>query len=937
MRFRVEILLFSVIFLFQPLTAQIPTNVFEIESILVDACGGSVEGKNEMVLIMTGPNAVNFSNVRVDGAGGSGTFVNGKWPNTSNSFLGWAGYNAALRAKLDTINGTIVNCGKLLEPPSNIVPAGKKCLIITSHEFDATAHDFSTLTDTLYVVCQNNTSTTSGNFANYSTPSGNRYLRLTYTTTGQTDQVSYDKVLLINQLGVNAAEDGAGVRYTWAGSATYYNDACTAPYEPLVPDFTLPATICPNSSALDLNTTITGTTGGTWSGTGVTGHMFNPSGLSGSISITYTVGIVPCDSSQTNNINVSSPTANAGSDASITCTSNVGGVAIGSATVAGNTYAWSPSTGLSSSTVSNPTANPTATTTYTVTVTNTASGCTATDQVTVTVNVTSPTANAGADTSITCTSNVGGVAIGSDTVAGNTYAWSPSTGLSSSTVSNPTSNPSATTTYTVTVTNTANGCTATDQVTVTVNALPNVSAGVDASICPGENTTLTATGASSFIWDNSAGNTASVTVTPSATTTYIVEGTDANGCKNTDDVTVVVKPIPNVNAGSDLEICIGLNATLTANNPDTANVSWNQSISDGLAFTPPLGSSTYIVTADLNGCINKDTVEILTHSLPLANAGADQSICFGQSTHIDAGGSSGFGSISYNWNNGLGNGQSHQITPSVSCDYIVTATDGHSCNQTDTLHVELYKLPTIQWTSPSEICFGDTFVIDASASAGYSALEYTWGDANQNDSLIVFPSNTTSYYLTITDEHMCSIHDTVEVIVNKLPTFDTPTIISVSNCGVPNGSITVGGLGGTPAYEYNIDGGSYSSQNQFTNLNSIVYQLGIKDSKGCKAYSLFKIEIPLCIPSVITPNADGVNDTWEILGIQSFDKIEIHIFNRWGDQVYSYSGSGMGYADQSVNWDGTWNGLELALGTYVYILDTKGQDKTYQGLVTIVR
>ncbi|MGL4631738.1 MAG: SdrD B-like domain-containing protein, partial [Leadbetterella sp.] len=106
------------------------------------------------------------------------------------------------------------------------------------------------------------------------------------------------------------------------------------------------------------------------------------------------------------------PVANAGTDFTKTCTSNATGAAIGAAAVTGNTYAWSPATGLSSTTVSNPTANPTTTQTYTVTVTNTATGCTATDAVVVTVNTAVPTANAGTDFTKTCTSNTAGAAIG---------------------------------------------------------------------------------------------------------------------------------------------------------------------------------------------------------------------------------------------------------------------------------------------------------------------------------------------------------------------------------------------------------------------------------------------------------------------------------------------------------------------------------------------
>ncbi|MBL0259715.1 MAG: hypothetical protein IPQ10_01355 [Saprospiraceae bacterium] len=127
-------------------------------------------------------------------------------------------------------------------------------------------------------------------------------------------------------------------------------------------------------------------------------------------------------------VNTTPPTADAGADFTKTCTTNPNGSQIGSAPVTGNTYSWSPVTGLSSSTIANPTANPTATTTYTVTVTTTANGCTATDQVVVTVNTTPPTADAGADFTKTCTTNPNGSQIGSAPVTGKAYSWSPVTG-----------------------------------------------------------------------------------------------------------------------------------------------------------------------------------------------------------------------------------------------------------------------------------------------------------------------------------------------------------------------------------------------------------------------------------------------------------------------------------------------------------------------------
>ncbi|AEV98209.1 hypothetical protein A4D02_35275 [Niastella koreensis] len=167
-------------------------------------------------------------------------------------------------------------------------------------------------------------------------------------------------------------------------------------------------------------------------------------------------------------VNNTAVVVNAGDDFTKNCISNTSGKQIGETAVSGFTYSWSPATGLSDATASNPTANPSTTTTYTVTKTNTTTGCSNTDQVMVTVDNAVVTANAGDDFTKTCTSNASGKQIGETAVSGFTYSWSPATGLSNATASNPTANPSATTTYTVTKTNTTSGCSNTDQVMVTV-------------------------------------------------------------------------------------------------------------------------------------------------------------------------------------------------------------------------------------------------------------------------------------------------------------------------------------------------------------------------------------------------------------------------------------------------------------------------------------
>lgn len=299
-----SIILYTVLFaalLNQTLKAQIPTNVFEITSILVDGCDGNNEGQNEMVIFQVGPNSINASDLRVDGALNTGGIQIGKWPNTSNLWLGVAS-SPAKPAEIAQINATITSCGKLIEPIGGVLPAGKKVLLITSTAFNPMAHSFTTLNDTLYVIFQN-AGNTAGHFVNYGT-SSNRTLRLFHVPTSASDQVTYDRSLLVDQSGASVAADGASVSYTWSGTATYYNNGCQAPYIPLDPSWNAPTSICNYANPLNLNTLITGTTGGTWSGNGVSGNTFNPAGLTGSVTITYTIGSASCSASEPHSINI---------------------------------------------------------------------------------------------------------------------------------------------------------------------------------------------------------------------------------------------------------------------------------------------------------------------------------------------------------------------------------------------------------------------------------------------------------------------------------------------------------------------------------------------------------------------------------------------------------------------------------------------------------
>jgi len=118
---------------------------------------------------------------------------------------------------------------------------------------------------------------------------------------------------------------------------------------------------------------------------------------------------------------------------------------------------------------------------------------------------------------------------------GVSYLWSNSSTQAQITVS-------SSGTYSVTGTG-SNGCQNTASAAFTVNPLPTISISASStSICAGDSVTLTASGGTSYLWGG--GQTVNpLTVTPGATTTYSVTGTDANGCQNTADQQITVTAV----------------------------------------------------------------------------------------------------------------------------------------------------------------------------------------------------------------------------------------------------------------------------------------------------------------------------------------------------------------------------------------------------------
>lgn len=204
----------------------------------------------------------------------------------------------------------------------------------------------------------------------------------------------------------------------------------------------------------------------------------------------------------------------------------------------GQTYSWSPVSTLNNPNTATPTASPLTNTLYYVNITD-ANTCQHVDSVLVSIRP-DPIFSISNPSEICLNKSVRLQASG-----GNIYLWQPSTGLDQNNVSNPLASPAITTTYTVTITENVCNQSQTLSTSVAVNSLPIVSATKSNDIdCTNDRSQLNASGALQYIWSPASTlnnpSIANPIATPTANTTYSVQGTDAKGCSNASTINVEV-------------------------------------------------------------------------------------------------------------------------------------------------------------------------------------------------------------------------------------------------------------------------------------------------------------------------------------------------------------------------------------------------------------
>jgi gliding motility-associated-like protein len=445
----------------------------------------------------------------------------------------------------------------------------------------------------------------------------------------------------------------------------------------------------------------------------------------------------------------------------------------------------------------------------------------------------------------------------------------------------------------------------------------------------------------------------SISVSPSATTTYFVRGEGT--CGNSACVSVTINvgagiPDPTSALASVNNICPGTNVDLTVVGvvlPAGYTYVWYTGACGAvpigvgtLISVTPNATETYYVaavgTCGTTACASV-TVTVQTGSIAadgvLASA---NNFCKGASTNLSVDGGTLVAGAQWVWyenscgGTSIGTGTTITVTPTNSTSYYVRA-EGGACGNTACAEIFISVIETIVHINPFDtICgFGPGFKLEGGEPTGgtYSGVGVSAGDfdpltAGYGDHVITY---------TYTSPGGCV--ESVDATLVVAPTdLEGEIIIEFLSCSQGGTTLTANTSGGKGFLDFEWSDGTYENIVNFASEGDYFYY--VRDADNCIAKSEIVSVTPemecIEIPNTFTPNNDGKNDTWN-LDFSRYSDVKLLVFSKWGREVF-------GSADKVVHWDGiSPGGAELPNGVYYYTLELNEGEISQSGYITLLR
>jgi gliding motility-associated-like protein len=371
-------------------------------------------------------------------------------------------------------------------------------------------------------------------------------------------------------------------------------------------------------------------------------------------------------------------------------------------------------------------------------------------------------------------------------------------------------------------------CTATDSIVVTQAALPQFTLGADTVICNNAMVTLAPNPTynnSTYLWSN---NAVTPTNTVSTAGLYWLRLTNNKGCVWRDSIQVSFKTLPNYTLGIDTSICQKDTITLNAIVPNVTSYTWSTG-----ATTPTIkafATNTYWCDVNKEGCVYRDSMNLLVKPLPIVNLGKDTTICEDKNYLLDA---INIGATYY-WQDATTN---PMFTVTNAGTYTVKVTL-NGCITKDTTVVQYQLKPKFTLGADKLICPGLTITLDPKLTT--TGLQYNWQDGT---TLTTYNATQQGLYYVDISNYCGDTRDSITITKGLckvyVPTAFTPNGDMVNDVfkvgggeAVTNFSLTIFNRWGTKVFTTkNIsEGWNGTLQNKPQPTGAYIYQVEYKDA-----------------------------------------------------------------------------------------------------------
>jgi gliding motility-associated-like protein len=337
-----------------------------------------------------------------------------------------------------------------------------------------------------------------------------------------------------------------------------------------------------------------------------------------------------------------------------------------------------------------------------------------------------------------------------------------------------------------------------------------------------------------------------------------------------------------------------------------------------------------------NSCrVYSKSFNFTVHANPVTTAINNGPVCTGNSLVLSA-----TGGAQYNWTGP--NGFAATATPVTINNaqpvhggkYYVVVTSPAGCTRLDSTTVVVNPVPVASvMVDTDSVCVKDSAQLTASGG-----ISYTWiPSSGLSDATMPNPKaspSQTTVYAVIVSNGLCT--DTVTQALTIIPK-------PVANAGpdkiiFTGQSVQLAGTVNGPGVSY-----SWSPPDFIDDINVLqptvdppsdqTYTFTVVSDFGCGASSdvvQVKVFKDIFIPTGFTPNNDGLNDTWKILGLEALDTYKVSVYNRWGEAVFQTK-------DLPREWDGNYKGVPAPAGVYIFYIERGAERKVMKGTMVLIR